>query len=152
MAQSSLTLTNQQLLYEVLGYQVDVPGPVDLAQEDGLVEGEPAPGEGRETSQELEGEDTEGPPVHTLVVSLLQDDLRRHVVRGPALRQAPLPIQGLPGEPEVCYHDVAVLLKQYVLWLQVSAKEGSVKVVRESRSMTRVLTSLKIFRKENPTK
>ena len=49
----------------------------------------------------------------------LQDDLGRHVVRGPALGPAPLSGLNTPGEAQVCDHCVAGLVQQDVLWLQV---------------------------------
>ena len=52
-------------------------------------------------------------------MSGLQDDLWRHVVRGPALRPATLTSQNLTGETQVGYHGVAGLVQQDVLWLQV---------------------------------
>ena len=114
-----LTLAGQQVLHEVLGDEVDVGGPPHLAQQDVLVEGELVPGKGGPAGEELVGEDTEGPPVHTLLVAGLQDDLGRHVVRGPALRPATLTNRNLPGETQVGYDGVAGLVKQDVLWLQV---------------------------------
>ena len=119
VSESALTLVGQQLLYEVLDGEVEVGGPADLAQEDVLVEGELVPGEGRATSEQLVCEDTQGPPVHTLPVPGLQDDLGRHVLRGPTLGPAPLLSLHVTGETQVCYHCVAGLVKQNVLWLQV---------------------------------
>ena len=119
VSESALTLVGQQLLYEVLDGEVEVGGPVDLAQEDVLVEGELVPGEGRATSEQLVCEDTQGPPVHTLPVPGLQDDLGRHVLRGPTLGPAPLLSLHVTGETQVCYHCVAGLVQQNVLWLQV---------------------------------
>ena len=118
-----LTLAGQQLLHEVLDDEVDVGGPPHLAQQDVLVEAELVPGEGRPAGEELVGEDAEGPPVHALLVAGLQDDLGRHVVRGPALGPAPLSRAHRPGEPQVGYHGVAGLVQQDVLWLQVSVDD-----------------------------
>ena len=123
VAQSFLALTHQQLLYEVLHDEVDRAGPGDFAQEDRLVDGEASLDEGRVAHEELVCEYPEPPPVDTLVVPLLQDDLWRHVVRGPALRPAPLVLGHLAGEAEVCQHDVTLLVQQEVLRFQVSVDD-----------------------------
>ena len=119
VSQPLVALTDQELLHEVLDDGVDVDRPPHLAQQDALVEGELVPGEGRAASEELVCEDTQGPPVHAFLMAGLQDDLGRHVVRGPALRPAPLPRLNLTGETQVGYHGVAGLVQQDVLWLQV---------------------------------
>ena len=63
--------------------------------------------EGRVAGQHLVYEDAERPPVHTGVVALGLDDLRRQVLRGPA--QGPRPVRDLLGEPEVSYYQMSLL-------------------------------------------
>ena len=62
---------HQELLDQVLRHGVDVPGPVDLAAEDLLVDPEGiVVEEGRISSQHLVDEYAQGPPVDCLVVTL----------------------------------------------------------------------------------
>ena len=114
---------HKELLDQVLRHGVDVPGPVDLAAEDLLVDPEGVVvKEGRISSQHLVDEYAEGPPVHRLVVTLREgleilslssttpylglDDLRGEVLRGAA--EGPGPVTDPLGEPEVCDLQVSV--------------------------------------------
>lgn len=108
VSQPLLALTDQQLLHEVPHHEVDGGGPGDPPEQDVLVEREPVPGEGRVASEELVREHPQTPPVHTLVVTSLQDDLGRHVVRGPALGPAPLLLGDQAGEAQVSEDNVTL--------------------------------------------
>ena len=123
VTQPLLALTDQQLLHEVPHHEVGGGGPGDPAEEDVLVEREPVPGEGRVSGEKLVGEYPQPPPVNTLVVTSLQDDLRRHVVRGPAHRPAPLLLVHQAGEAQVSEDDVTLRVQQDVLRLQVSVDD-----------------------------
>mmetsp|Transcript_764 Transcript_764/g.1621 ORF Transcript_764/g.1621 Transcript_764/m.1621 type:complete len:210 (+) Transcript_764:485-1114(+) len=80
--------------------------------------------EGRSAHHEFEQQDTQHPPVHSLVVSSAVDDLRSHVVRSSDqgvsralcnLRQA-----------HVSEFTVAAVVQQEILWLQISIDHTAV--------------------------
>ena len=78
-------------------------------------------GEGRRAGEQLEHEHAEGPVVGADVVPLVQDDLRGHVLGGPAEGPRLAPHLQLLGEAKVHELDVAGGVEQEVLGLQVPA-------------------------------
>ena len=113
-----------KFLYQLLGSGGDVAGEVDgvNALEDDVVglHGVGA-GEGRGPGQQLEHEDAEAPVVSRDVVALVEDNLGRHVLGGPAEGPRLATHLKLLGEAKVHQLDVAGGVEQEVLGLQVPA-------------------------------
>eukprot|EP00968_Pinguiococcus_pyrenoidosus_P005861 scaffold385_cov305-Pinguiococcus_pyrenoidosus.AAC.8 len=86
--------------------------------------------EGRVTGQHLEEEAAHGPEVHGVVVALVEDELRRDVLRRAAHGERPGVVDLLPvgqlldpghslGEAEVDEHQIALVVHHEVLGLEV---------------------------------
>ena len=82
-------------------------------------------GERGSAREKLEDEDAKRPNVGSLVVGLVGDDLRRHVLRGPTERPSPLLPDQLLGETKVGELDVAGGVEEQVLRLEISIDDAS---------------------------
>ncbi len=77
--------------------------------------------EGVDTSNHLIGQNAQGPPVDWLSVSLIQKHFRRQILG----RSAQCVSSGLTvlSKAEICQLQVAVLVDENVLWLQISVDD-----------------------------
>lgn len=82
-------------------------------------------GERGSAREKLEDEDAKRPNVGSLVVGLVGDDLRRHVLRGPTERPSPLLPDQLLGETKVGELYVAGGVEEQVLRLEISIDDAS---------------------------
>ncbi|KAL0607182.1 LOW QUALITY PROTEIN: UPF0764 protein C16orf89 [Plecturocebus cupreus] len=112
----------QQAPQQVLEVRADVGGEPHLPRDDLLVDLDGLLGvEGREAHGHLVGEHPQGPPVHGLVVAFTQDDLGGQILGGPA--QGPSAAPHVLGKTEVRHLQVALLVDEEVLGLQVAVDE-----------------------------
>ena len=112
----------EELLDEGLDIAVNVTGEVQLPGEDLLVDSHwIVVDEGRLAGEHLVNKDPEGPPVNSLPVPLVEENLRRNVFGGPA--------EGVRLEgnalckPKVSDLEVPGGVEQQVLGLEVSVDE-----------------------------
>mmetsp|Transcript_70 Transcript_70/g.283 ORF Transcript_70/g.283 Transcript_70/m.283 type:complete len:342 (+) Transcript_70:594-1619(+) len=113
----------EELLDQVLGVAVKVPRELDLALEDLLVDTERIlVVKRRVPSQHLVDEDAHSPPVHSLAVAFAENDLGREVLWCAA--ECPSPILDTLGKAKVGDFDVARVIKQQVLRLEVPVDDG----------------------------
>mmetsp|Transcript_7904 Transcript_7904/g.19224 ORF Transcript_7904/g.19224 Transcript_7904/m.19224 type:complete len:210 (-) Transcript_7904:720-1349(-) len=112
----------EELLDEVLGLRIEVPQDLHLAEEDLLVDPEGVLViEGGVPGEHLVHEDAKGPPVDRLAMPLALDDLRRKVLRRPT--QGPRPVRDHLRKPEVGDFEVALVVEEKVLRLEVPVND-----------------------------
>ena len=79
----------------------------------------------------LVDEDTQRPPVHTLVVTSRLEDLRSKVLWGST--QGPAPVTDHLREAEVSDDNMACVVKKNVLWLEVPFKNNGSKIIEDQQ-------------------
>lgn len=126
------------MFHERFGVFVEAFGEDDFAFENFLVDGHGVfVVEGVDAGDHFVEEDAEGPPVDGLAVSLVQQDLRREVLRGSA--EGVCPAFDDLGEPEIGEFQVAVGADEQVLGLEVSVDDIlRVQVLEHGRHLRRV--------------
>mmetsp|Transcript_38597 Transcript_38597/g.90238 ORF Transcript_38597/g.90238 Transcript_38597/m.90238 type:complete len:465 (-) Transcript_38597:1410-2804(-) len=87
--------------------------------------------EGRRAGEALESEDPDAPPVGAEAVALVEDDLGGEVLRGAA--QGPRAVGDDLGEAEIDHLEVALLVDEQVLGLEVAVDDFEAVHVREDR-------------------
>lgn len=89
IAQTLRRVLHEELRYDILQCLRKRRGIIDFARDDLLIDlHRLVVIERRPTVDHLEDEHTQGPVVHSVIVSLVQDDFGREVVRGTAHRPA----------------------------------------------------------------
>jgi len=115
-------ICDEQVLDQTFCILVKIAGELNLTLEDLLVNGHRVIIVERvNTGQHLVGEDAERPPVHGLAVALIKEHFGCQVLRSAAERiSARLAVL---GKSEVCQFEVALLVDQDVLRLQISVND-----------------------------
>ncbi len=132
---------HQQVLHQRLGVLVEALWELDLPPEDVLVDAHRVVVvEGVDTSVHLVDEHSQSPPVDSLSVALVEDDLRSDVLWGSADREGSALVQDL-GETKICQFEVAVVPNEQVLWLEVSEDDVLAVEVLEAGSDSSTIES-----------
>mmetsp|Transcript_48182 Transcript_48182/g.75254 ORF Transcript_48182/g.75254 Transcript_48182/m.75254 type:complete len:297 (+) Transcript_48182:313-1203(+) len=140
VTQTTGQVSCQELGDEVPGLLLDVPGVLNLPSQDTLVQLHTVVRiEGRVASQHLVNQDPQRPPVHSLSVAFVQDDLWSQVLWGTTESPSVCSrLYGL-GEAEVADLQMPLVVEEQVLGLEVTVDDVAiVKIFESERHASRI--------------